>query len=343
MPDNLPQRLAAQLLSGSPARSPEAAVTRILAVQAQDPRGARLAIRARSTDLTAADVDRALTVERSLLVTWLNRGTLHLVTREDYPWLHALTAPRQLGWVSTRLGQLGVPPDLAERGVSVIVEALGNEGPLTRADLVERLNRRGVPTAGQAIVHQIGLASLRGLVIRGPMRGREQGFVLVRDWLGEAVPVDSERALAELARRYLAGHGPATERDLAYWAGVSLRDARVGLRSIGPELEEWADGLVDLAGRGVAPELPPPRLLGPFDPLLHGWASREPIVGRHGGLVTSNGIFRPILLVNGRATGTWILKAGRVQLQPFEGLEDSVIAALQADGEAVLRYLSPAA
>ena len=342
MSETVRRRLGAQLLSGSPARSPEAVVNRILAVQAQDPRGARLAIGARSTGLTAADVDRALTVERSLLVTWLNRGTLHLVAREDYPWLFALTAPRQLAWGGTRLRQLGVAPEVAERGVSVIVEALGNEGPLTRADLVERLNRRGLPTAGQAIVHQIGLASLRGLVVRGPMRGREQCFVQVRDWLGEAGPVDRERALAELARRYLAGHGPATQRDLAYWAGVPLRDARAGLRSIGPELEEWADGLVDLAGRKVSPELPPPRLLGPFDPLLHGWASREPIVGRHGALVTSNGVFRPILLVNGRATGTWTVRAGRVELRPFEDLEDSAMAALEADGEAVMHYLRPA-
>lgn len=342
MQETVRKRLGAQLLSGSPARSTEYAVARILAVQAQDPRGARLAIRARSTGLTAADVDRALTIDKSVLITWLNRGTLHLVAREDYPWLHALTAPRQLPWVSTRLRQMGVAKDLAERGVSVIVEALENEGPLTRADLVERLNRRGVPTAGQTIVHQIGLASLRGLVIRGPMRGREQCFVSVRHWLGGAASMDRDRALAELARRYLAGHGPATDRDLAYWAGLPLRDARAGLRSIGPELEEWDHGLVDLARRGVAPELPPPRLLGPFDPLLHGWVSREPIVGAHGELVTSNGIFRPILLVNGRATGTWTVRAGRVELRPFEDLEDSVIAALEADGEAVVRYLAPA-
>ena len=61
-------------------------------MQGQDPRGARLAVRARTTGLTAADVDRALT-DRSLLITWLNRGTLHLVRSEDYPWLLALTAP----------------------------------------------------------------------------------------------------------------------------------------------------------------------------------------------------------------------------------------------------------
>src|SRR5438128_3835895 len=87
------ERLTAQLLAGPPARDPVAVAERLLAVQAQDPRGARLAIRARTSGLTAADVDRALTEDRTLLITTLNRGTLHLVRSEDYPWLHALTAP----------------------------------------------------------------------------------------------------------------------------------------------------------------------------------------------------------------------------------------------------------
>jgi hypothetical protein len=87
------ERLTAQLLAGPPAGDPVEVVRRLLAVQGQDPRGARLAIRARSAGLRAADVDRALSDDRSLLITWLNRGTLHLVTSEDYPWLHALTTP----------------------------------------------------------------------------------------------------------------------------------------------------------------------------------------------------------------------------------------------------------
>jgi hypothetical protein len=90
----LAERLTAQLLAGPPARDPVAVAERLLAVQGQDPRGARLAIRARTTGLSAADVDRALTEDRSLLITWLNRGTLHLVRREDYPWLQALTSRR---------------------------------------------------------------------------------------------------------------------------------------------------------------------------------------------------------------------------------------------------------
>jgi hypothetical protein len=104
------ERLTAQLLAGPPARGPEAVVRRLLAVQGQDPRGARLAIRARSRRLSAADVDRALTDDRSLLITWLNRGTLHLVCREDYGWLHALTAPRHLAGNARRLAEPGRTP-----------------------------------------------------------------------------------------------------------------------------------------------------------------------------------------------------------------------------------------
>src|SRR5580693_4135227 len=87
------ERLTAQLLAGAPAGDPMEVVRRLLAVQGQDARGARLAIRARTAGLGATDVDRALSDDRSLLITWLNRGTLHLVAGEDYPWLHALTTP----------------------------------------------------------------------------------------------------------------------------------------------------------------------------------------------------------------------------------------------------------
>ena len=107
----LAERLTAQLLAGEPARDPVAVAERLLAVQGQDPRGARLAVRARTlgTGTTVADVDRAFTDDRSLLISWLNRGTLHLVRSEDYPWLHALTTPPLVTGCMRRLAQEGVP------------------------------------------------------------------------------------------------------------------------------------------------------------------------------------------------------------------------------------------
>src|SRR5438477_3722831 len=172
----LTERLTAQLLAGPPTPDSVAVAERLLAVQAQDPRGARLAIRARTAGVTAADVDRALTEERSLVVTWLNRGTLHLVLREDYAWLQALTTPPLATGCARRLAQEGVSPDAAERGVAVVERALVEEGPLTRLQLRERLDAARVPTAGQALVHVLLLASLRGVAVRGPMVGREQAY-----------------------------------------------------------------------------------------------------------------------------------------------------------------------
>jgi hypothetical protein len=335
----LPERLSAQLLAGPPAKDPATVVRRLLAVQGQDPRGARLAIRARSQGLTAADVDRALN-ERTLLITWLNRGTLHLVCSEDYPWLQASTAPRLMTSSARRLAQEGLTPDAAERGVKTIERALVDEGPLTRGQLRERVATAGVRTEGQALVHLLLAASLRGIAVRGPMIGREHAYVLVRDWLGAQRPIERGRALRELARRYLAGHGPAGERDLAKWAGLPLRDARAGLRTIAAELIEREDGLVDLKRRAVAAELPPPRLLGSFDPVLHGWVSRTPILAEKEPIVTLNGVFRPFALVRGRAVAVWSMRAGEIALKPFGRLTRADAAALRVDALAVVAYLA---
>ncbi len=336
------ERLTSQLLTGAPARDPVAVVRRLLAVQGQDPRGARLAIRARTSGLSAADVDRALSEDRSLLITWLNRGTLHLVCSEDYPWLFALTAPRLLAANARRLDQECVSPAAADRGVRVIERSLAEDGPLTRQQLRERIATAGVRTEGQALVHMLILSSLRGLTVRGPMIGRDHAYVLVRDWLEPSGPIDRDRALAELARRYLAGHGPANERDLAKWAGVTLSDARAGLGAIASELRTREDGLIDLAKHAPAGELPPPRLLGSFDPLLHGWVSREAVLGSHQGIVTVNGLFRPFALVRGRAAAVWSLSAGEISLKPFGRLGSREKAALDREAEDVLRYLAPA-
>lgn len=333
------ERLTAQLLTGPPAGDPVSVAERLLAVQGQDARGARLAIRARTTGLTAADVDRALTAERSLLITWLNRGTLHLVRSEDYPWLQALTTPPLFAANARRLAQSGVTGNIAERGVALIERSLAEEGPLTRTQLRERIAAAGVPTEGQALVHLLMLACLRGLAVRGPMIGREHAYVLVRDWLGETAPVERDRGLAELARRYLAGHGPAADRDLARWAGLPLRDARAGLAAIASELDERGDGLVDLAGRPAAVELPPPLLLGSYDPVLLGWTSRGELLGAHEAAVIGNGLFRPFALVRGRAVATWRIRAGEVVLEPFGDLARRDAAGLEADAQDVVRYL----
>jgi hypothetical protein len=337
----LPDRLAAQLLTGPRARDPVAVAERLLAIQAQDLRGALLAVRARSTGLTRTDVEDACTRDRSLVVTWLNRGTLHLVRAVDYPWLQVLTAPRTCVANARRLQQEGVDGRAATRGVGVIVDALGREGALTRGQLRERLDAVGVRTAGQALVHLLVRASLEGQVVRGPFVGGTQAFVLTSDWLGDGEAVPREEALARLARRYLAGHGPADDRDLAKWSGLPLGDARAGVRAIAAELIERPEGGVELRGRRrPVTQRPPARLLGQFEPLLLGWRSRNDVLGPHQGVVTVNGLFRAIALVDGEAVGTWRIEPSAVELAPFGPLAESVSRALERDAADVLRYLA---
>jgi hypothetical protein len=232
-----------------------------------------------------------------------------------------------------------VPAQDAERAVTIVAAALAADGPLIRSQLRERVSAAGVRTEGQAMVHILALASMQGLIVRGPVTGRDQAFVLVRDWLGRPPPaISREAALGELARRYLAGHAPAADRDLAQWAGVGLREARLGLAGCGAV--QRGDGLAELpASPPRAPAAPPPRLLGPFEPLLLGWASRDPIVGPHRRIVTVNGLFRPFALAGGRAVATWSLAHGQVELAPFAPLDRPTQAALAADAADVTRFL----
>ncbi len=335
----LAERLTAQGLSGPPLADPAAVAERLLAVQGQDQRGFRLAVRARTEGLSAGDVERALGEDRTLLVTWLNRGTLHLVRSEDYPWLQALTTPPLFTSSARRLRQEGVSEAAAERALATIERALADEGPLTRIELRERLDSAGVRTQGQATIHLLFLAALRGVVVRGPMADRQHAYVLVHDWLGESPPVDRERALAELARRYLAGHQPASDRDLAKWAGLPLGDARAGLAAIARELDEGEDGLLRLAKRSPPATIPPPRLLGAFDPVLLGWTTREPILGSHEPRVVSGGLFRPFALAEGRAVAGWRWAKDEVTIDPYERLGKAQAAALKADAADVARFL----
>lgn len=336
------ERFTAQLLAGEPARGPLEVAERLLAIQGQDPRGARLAIRARTTGLTAADVDRALTEHRSLVITWLNRGTLHLVRTEDYWWLHPLTVRPQLHTAVSRvLSRASLTASDADKGVAVVEAALAASGPLTKIQLREVIASAGLPADDNIPLHVIALASMRGVAVRGPTIGAQHAYVHVRDWLGKPPPaLDQDVALAELARRYLAGYGPASDKDLAKWAGLPLGQARRGLTAIAAELRERPDGLAELAAATPAEHLPRPRLLGAFDPVLLGWTDRAPILGDHQHIVTVNGLFRPFALVDGRAAATWAWTAGQVVISRLTELPEHVEAALAAEGRDVQRFLT---
>jgi Winged helix DNA-binding domain len=302
--------------------------------------------------VSATEIDRALSEGRSLVVSWLNRGTLHLVATEDYWWLHPLTTPPVLAANSRMLTQHGVSPAGVERAVELIAAQLGAAGPTRAGELRERLRAAGLPVAGPVGYLLLAHAGLRGLTVRGPVLDGEQAYVLTHDWLGRPpVPLERGPALTRLARRYLDGHGPAGPADLARWAGIGRRDARAGLRALvdANEAEAVADAgsdlldLVDLVDRGAAPAPARPRLLGPFDPLMFGWVDRRSLLGDHEReLITSNGLFRPAILARDRLVGGWRQRGGTVELAPFEPLTEAESSALGRDASDLVRFVGGA-
>jgi Winged helix DNA-binding domain len=324
-------------------------VRHLLGVQAQIPTGARLALWARSEGLTEARVDRARLHDRSVVLTWAMRGTLHLVPAEDHGWVVPLVVEAHAANAHRRLRELGVTGDQPARAVRAIERMLARDGPLTRPEVAERLRKLGIRTEGQAIVHLLWLAASERGVCFGPDRGGDRSFVLVRDWIEAPRPRDRAGALAELAVRYLRAHGPATPADLAFWSGLRAADAKRAWGSVEDRLMEVAvPGGRAWALRSARPDFAPAgliRLLPSFDEYLLGWKDRryvaDPTSWRR--INPGGGWYHPAVVADGRAVGTWATtrKRGglRVEVRSFSRLGPANRSGILAEANGLAAYL----
>jgi hypothetical protein len=309
-------------------------------VQAQEPRAAKLAFRARSRGLTAADVDRARTEERSLLRAWAMRKTIHLIPSEDAGWLLPLFTDQIVRWSRKRLADFGLDRSGQDRALAVLHRAVDRDGPPTRPELAERLAEAGFDTANEFKVHLWLLATLDGELCLGPDRGGSTCLVRTVDWIGEPERRSREDSLAELARRYFRAYGPATERDFVRWAGLPLRDGRAGIAAIAAELDEIRAGEQTLLRSKGAPRVAPGpvvRLLGAFDNYNLGYEDRGFAVAADNvkQMIPGGGIVRPTITVDGRFAGTWASKRSgerlTVTIEPFAKLDSATQAAIEEE------------
>jgi Winged helix DNA-binding domain len=316
-------------------------------VQAQEPRAARLAFRARARHLTAADVDVARLEERSLLRAWLMRGTVHLIPSEDAGWMLPLFAPSIVPTARKRLGDFGFDRGEQQRAMRLIHRHVDRDGPLTRQELVRRLGEAGFDRVKEAQYHFWTLATLDGELCLGPDRGGRTCLVRTRDWIGDLKEHSREDSLSALARWYLRAYGPATDRDLARWSALPLRDLRLGLERIAAELAQVRVGEETLLVLGRPPRAargPVVRLLGAYDNYHLAYGSREFAVPatHQKQLVPGGGIVRPAITVDGGVVGTWSSKRSGSRLtasiEPFERLDPTVAEAVEAEVEDVGRF-----
>lgn len=320
--DPLVARTVAQGLAGRRATSTADAVRRVVALQAQDVRANRLAVRARTDGLTRADVDTAV-ASGEVVRTWAMRGTLHMLAAEDVGWIVALLGPRFAHGLRGRRSRLGLDDDLSTRGAEVIAEAARK--PRSRAELVETLRTEGIDLdpRTQAPAHLIAYAAMTGLIQRGPDRGDDEP-TYVR--LGDLPAVDEPKALTRLAERYLAGHAPATAEDFAAWSGLPLGKARAGFKDAEPPPAPTDPG------RTV-------RLVGHFDAYLLGYRDRPVPAGHARKLQAGGGFVMPAVIVDGKAVATWRRARGKVEVEPFGALPRGAADAVEAEIADIARFL----
>lgn len=323
-------------------------------VQAQVMSAAELQTAVR-VDCRLQDVRDALWKRKTLVKTWLMRGTLHLVPAGDLP---LFTAAMQTRWMRLRNSWLKYV-QLTEPEFAALVDAIGDalDGQvLTREALIEKVGKGRPPRIREVLKSGWGSilkpVARRGLLCFGPSRGQSVTFVRPQQWLGAWREVDPDVALVEVARRYLRAYGPATKDDFARWWGNWPGVGKAAWAGLADELVAVSiEGRsADLLSSDAERIAKPPagtsvQLLPPFDPYVMGHSSRDHIVeaANLSRVSRAAGWISAVVLVDGQVAGTWTHVATRDALQikvvPFRRLSAMTTAQVRRRAESLAETL----
>lgn len=302
-------RLRAHQIVQPASSTPAETVSWLLAVQAQDPAAAKWAVGLRMQDgATERRIDQAI-ADGSILRTHVMRWTWQLVSPADIRWLLALVAPRLCTSYSRRHHELGLDAATFRRSRAAFGKALRHGAHLTRDQMSAVLARARLPSTGPCLSHLLAHAELDGLLCSGAPSGKTPTYALVDLRAPSARPaMPRSEALAELALRYFQSRGPATIADLAWWAGIALKDAREGVESAKPSLVSevvgretfWRSHAAPVASQSAS-------LLPAFDEYLVAYRNRDAVLDpRHAKRVNAGGgLLSPCVVIDGQVIGTW--------------------------------------
>lgn len=334
-------------------RSPKKDLTRVVGdiggVQAQLMSAAEMQVAVR-VNCKTDDVEAALWKHKSLVKTWLMRGTLHLIPALDLP---LYTAAMSRRWV--QLGNAWVKyTGLSEPELRALFAAVGealDDQPKTRQELIATVSK-GRPERVQTVLRSgwgtvLKPVAAAGLLCFGPSRGQSVTFVRPGPWLGSWRDLDPDGAIVEIARRYLRAYGPATRDDFMRWWGVHTRGAGkaawAGLAGeLAPVSVEGARADIlaaDLPGLVKSETSPLVNLLPLFDPYLMGHSTRDHLFDSvHRSRVSrTSGWISAVVLVDGRVVATWTHKVVnqtlRIAVDPLERLPSKAKPAIRSRAE----------
>ncbi|HLA55696.1 MAG TPA: winged helix DNA-binding domain-containing protein [Flavobacterium sp.] len=303
-------RLYTQHLAAPEFKTAKEVVSYFGAMQAQDYPMAKWAIGVRTSKATDELVEQAID-KGDIFRTHLMRPTWHFVAAEDIHWMLELTGKnvmRQMG-SSNRL--LELDEKTFNKSNDKIREALEGNKHLTREELMEVLQHSGINTHSYRNLHLMLHAELSGIVCSGKRRGKNHTYALLDERVKKTRHYTKDAALAELAKRYFSSHGPATLKDFIWWSGLSVADAKEAIalnekHFIKEESESQIYWISD-SHKGKISNQKTVLLLPSFDEFLIAYKDRSASIHKDfsNHAFTNNGIFKPIIVVNGQVIGTW--------------------------------------
>ena len=324
-------RLTNQQICDTRFRSPHDLVVWLGAVQAQDYASARWSVGLRLSHSTSADIEEAIR-DREVVRTWVLRGTLHIVAAEDVRWMLRLMGPRITAKSAGVYRQAGLTDKVFEDGFLLLENALQGEKQLMRSQVVELWENAGITTNNQRGYLMLARAGLEGRICLGPMRDKQQTFVLLDEWIPHTKEFTREESLVEIGKRFFASHGPATIEDFMWWCGCTRSDARqtidmLARRLIQVSIEE-KEYLYIPHNFKTTKQTNNTFLLPGFDEYLLGYTDRSLIIKethRHQ-IYPKNAVYPGLIIIKGRVRGIWkrtIEKSGiHIKLSPFTKLDD---------------------
>ncbi|MEP6843091.1 MAG: winged helix DNA-binding domain-containing protein [Pseudolysinimonas sp.] len=339
-------RLAAQgIVRGAADAAPDdptEVVRGMLALQAQDFSGALWSIGLRTASATRRGVEAAHETG-AFVRSWPMRGTLHFVVAEDLPWMLSLTGERMVRSAEGRRRQLELDHAQFDRAERIARERMADGATISRPELFAAWEQEGLPTTGQRGVHLLAQLAQKAVIV---LVGQHEWALLEHRVPHPRLP-DRPSALREFALRYFLSHGPATDRDFAWWSSLTLADARAGIAAAREQLD-----VLDLAGTAyyLRPGLQPAgravRLLPGFDEYLLGYSDRSaPLSGADSSVIVpgGNGMFLSTMVLNGEVIGSWrrTPRAKKVDLDmlPFRDIPESAHGGIAAAARRYGAYL----
>ena len=244
------------------------------------------------------------------------RGTLHLLAPEDLRWVLSITGPRMMQAAAGRHRQLEITDWDVKLCRDVALELLSGGRAATRQELCAAFEAAGQGTKDQRGIHLLGLLSQTASIVLGPLVGNQQKFAAFDEWIPESRSLEREEGIAEWVLRYMRSHGPATERDFAWWSGIPLTEVRAAFGSVKSDLialefdgtTYWlSPETAELLDAGV-PGQRSVLALPAFDEFLLGYTDRSLVLPRqHAEQVVpgGNGVFKKIIVAGGEVVGTW--------------------------------------